>query len=231
MTEVGPNRQQCLGRSSRTTRRANHFVAINLQLWHVYPLSQNILLPDSRKSFLQALPSWPTEGRCATSSTRGGMRWTPAALKTISACWRTAKSCGPDTPTLGVKSAEDDSAGDGSKRARSPGRARRKPLKPLRGECRMFSGVTVVTTLACLFYFTCEAAGASSTRHSLRPPNRGLKEISDKPRAHRAARRRGCVSTSLRGANATKQSILVAPWIASRSLSSGRASARPVGSQ
>ena len=101
------------------------------------------------------------------------------------------------------------SAGDGSKRARSPGRARRKPLKPLRGECRMFSGVTVVTTLACLFYFTCEAAGASSIRHSLRPPNRGLKEISDKPRAHRAARRRGCVSTSLRGAKATKQSILV----------------------
>src|SRR6478609_6200967 len=82
MTEVGPNRQQCLGRSSRTTRRANHFVAINLQLWHVYPLSQNILLPDSRKSFLQALPSWPTEGRCATSSTRDGMRWTLAALKT-----------------------------------------------------------------------------------------------------------------------------------------------------
>ena len=23
-----------------------------------------------------------------------------------SACWRTAKSCGPDTPTLGVKSAK-----------------------------------------------------------------------------------------------------------------------------
>jgi hypothetical protein len=29
-------------------------------------------------------------------------------------------------------------ADDGGKRARSPGRARRKPLKPLRGECRMF---------------------------------------------------------------------------------------------
>ena len=69
------------------------------------------------------------------------------------------------------------SAGDGSKRARSPGRARRKPLKPLRGECRMFSGVTVVTTLACLFYFTCEAAGASSTRHSLRPPNGGTRKF------------------------------------------------------
>ena len=34
--------------------------------------------------------------------------------------------------------------------SRSPGRARRKPLKPLRGECRAFSGVTVVTTVCFL---------------------------------------------------------------------------------
>src|SRR5450755_2330350 len=33
------------------------------------------------------------------------------------------------------------------------------------------SGVTVVTTLVCSFYFACEAAGASSARHSLRPLN------------------------------------------------------------
>jgi hypothetical protein len=31
------------------------------------------------------------------------------------------------------------------------------------------SGVTVVTTLVCLFFITHEAAGASSARHSLRP--------------------------------------------------------------
>src|SRR5260370_41128004 len=31
------------------------------------------------------------------------------------------------------------------------------------------SGVTVVTMLVCLFYLACEAAGASSARHSLRP--------------------------------------------------------------
>src|ERR1700723_1929268 len=42
-------------------------------------------------------------------------------------------------------------AGDGDKQARSPGRARRNPSKPLRGECRAFSGVTVVTTLVCFF--------------------------------------------------------------------------------
>ena len=33
----------------------------------------------------------------------------------------------------------------------------------------MISGVTVVTTLVCLFFITHEAAGASCARHSLRP--------------------------------------------------------------
>jgi hypothetical protein len=56
---------------------------------------------------------------------------------------------------------------DGGKKARSPGRARRKPLKPLRRECRSF-GVPVVTN-SCVFHFTHEAAGALSARHSPRP--------------------------------------------------------------
>src|SRR6266851_2089303 len=79
---------------------------------------------------------------------------------------RTAKSCGPDTPTL--VSSRRATADDGGKQARSPGRARRKPLKPLRGECRAFSGVTVVTN-ARVYYSTRAAAGASGARHSLRP--------------------------------------------------------------
>ena len=64
-------------------------------------------------------------------------------------------------------------AGDGGKKARSPGRARRKPLKPLRGECRVISGVTVVTLLAWLVFLPCQAAGALGARHSLRPLFRG----------------------------------------------------------
>jgi hypothetical protein len=67
---------------------------------------------------------------------------------------RTAKSCGPDAPTLasslrscvgptGLR--QDISADDGGKRARSPGRARRKPLKPLRAGTPGDSGVLVVT--------------------------------------------------------------------------------------
>ena len=48
---------------------------------------------------------------------------------------------------------------DGDKKARSPGRARRKPLKPLRRECRVFSGVTAVTN-ARVYYTPRAAAGA-----------------------------------------------------------------------
>src|SRR3984893_9647894 len=42
------------------------------------------------------------------------------------------------TPRRWCQACGKYSAGDGGKRARSPGRARRKPLKPLRGECRVF---------------------------------------------------------------------------------------------
>src|SRR6267154_1488445 len=68
---------------------------------------------------------------------------------------RTAKSCGPDAPTLASSFAEvcwpdravtkPYSADDGGKRARSPGRARHKPLKPLRAGMPGDSGVLVVT--------------------------------------------------------------------------------------
>jgi len=71
---------------------------------------------------------------------------------------RTAKSCGPDAPTLasslrsqvgptGLR--QNISAGDGGKTARSPGRARRKPLKPLRAGTSGDSGVLVYS---CAFY-------------------------------------------------------------------------------
>ena len=52
--------------------------------------------------------------------------------------------------------------------ANKPGhRARRKPLKPMRGECRV--NRCDRGDYSCAFYFAHEAAGASSARHSLRP--------------------------------------------------------------
>ena len=53
------------------------------------------------------------------------------------AALRTEKSCGPDAPTLASSLAEAISQGDGGKKARSPGRARYKLLKPLRREGRV----------------------------------------------------------------------------------------------
>src|SRR6266478_3375145 len=74
------------------------------------------------------------------------------------------------------------------------------------------SGVTVVTMLVCLFYFAYEAAGASSARHSLRPLfSERRNDFANLGRI--APRDRGDLfleigATSLRGAKATKQSIL-----------------------
>jgi hypothetical protein len=60
---------------------------------------------------------------------------------------RTAKSCGPDAST--PASSLQGSASDGDKKARSPGRARYKPLKPSRAGMPGDPGATVVTMLAC----------------------------------------------------------------------------------
>jgi hypothetical protein len=63
-----------------------------------------------------------------------------------------------------------NSVNDGGKKARSPGRARRKPLKPLRAGMPGDSGELAVNTrvhlpLPCAH----EAAGSLGTRHSPRP--------------------------------------------------------------
>jgi len=71
-------------------------------------------------------------------------------------------------PDAGVKFADENSASEGGKKARSPGRARRTPLKPLRAGMPGDPGATVVTN-ARAFYTTRAATGASGTRHSPRP--------------------------------------------------------------
>jgi hypothetical protein len=151
---------------------------------------------------------------------------------------RTAKSCGPDAPTLASSSRsrvgptglrQNISVGDGGKQARSPGRARRKPLKPLRAGMSGDSGVLVVTrvrstTTKCTRGRGCNGHPAFPT------PSKGAK-TQVTPRAHSVARAKSCLDVIARSA-ATKQSILslrrvdcfAEPVI-------GRAFARPVGSQ
>src|SRR5229473_8249808 len=107
---------------------------------------------------------------------------------------RTAKSCGPDAPTLasslrrhvgptGLRHAL--SADDGGNQARSPGRARRKPLKPLRAGMPGDPGATVVKTrvLSTLRTRGCGVQRAPGIPHALKGA-----ETTATPRAHCAAR-------------------------------------------
>jgi hypothetical protein len=96
------------------------------------------------------------------------MRWTRAALVTNSAgCGRRSRVV--LTPRRWRQVLREDAQDDGDKKARSPGRARNKLLKPLRAGMPGDSGGPVVTMLVCFIYFAREAAGALGTRHSPRP--------------------------------------------------------------
>ena len=100
------------------------------------PLCKNISLPTAPKSVHCARRLVPKRGGSRSSRTRGGMRWTLMARLTNGA-ERGRRSRVVLTPRRWRQVGGSNSAGDGDKKARSPGRARRKPLKPLRGECRV----------------------------------------------------------------------------------------------
>jgi hypothetical protein len=112
------------------------------------PISTDLpVVPICRRKFglrcranhqhLSARPVPAERGVSRSSQNVGrGMRWTLWRDRRTRSR-RTAKSCGPDISTPISSLQDDDLAGDGDKQARSPGRARRKPLKPLRGECRV----------------------------------------------------------------------------------------------
>src|ERR1700733_12136018 len=114
------------------------------------PVCKNSFIPFRGNSPAYLSLSRPFGGAARDRHGRGtgcgGRGWRQRRL-VLEADGEVVWSCRPDP---GGKPAEL-SAGDGGKQARSPGRARRKPLKPLRRECRVFSGVTVVTTLVCFF--------------------------------------------------------------------------------
>src|ERR1700716_3064179 len=130
---------------------------------------------------------------------------------------RTAKSCGPDAPTLASSSrmlcrpyrarTQRWFAGDGGKRARSPGRARRKPLKPLRAGMPGDSGVLVFTRVRSTTIIAHETAGALGIRHSPRPRGGGDFMHSSGAFAPRD-RERMFAFVVIARSEATKQSIL-----------------------
>jgi len=87
-------------------------------------------------------------------------------------CWRQVRGGKSAQPGLDMPYP----LSDGGKRARSPGRARRKPLKPLRAGMPGDSGVLVVTRVRSTTIIAHETAGALGIRHSPRPLSGGKYE-------------------------------------------------------
>jgi hypothetical protein len=98
-------------------------------------------------------------GVSRSSRTRSGMRWTRMVLLTR-APFRGRRSRVVLTPRRRRQVGGSNSADDGDKQARSPGRARRKPLKPLRAGMPGDPGATVVTCLRA-FYFCTQGCGCN----------------------------------------------------------------------
>jgi hypothetical protein len=175
---------------------------------------KNISVPTHPKSHLELFASHPTRGayhdrhgRGEGCGGRGSVRretWVAGRVgeRPVSdqqhadeRCCGVRRSRVVLTPrrwrqVRGVKSAQPGldktyPLDDGGKRARSPGRARRKPLKPLRAGTPGDSGVLVVTRVRSTNTSAHEAAGATGIRRS---PRLLWAEDSSTPRAHRAAR-------------------------------------------
>src|SRR5207248_7767603 len=70
---------------------------------------------------------------------------------------RTAKSCGSDAPMLASSLREEAQMTVSNKLV--TGKSTKETVKPLRGECRVISGVTVVTTLVCFVLFCTRGFG------------------------------------------------------------------------
>jgi len=156
------------------------------------PFRKKILVLFQPKSLLQrAIPS-RLRGRIAIVTDVGyGMRWTRQCQKTNDVA-RGRRSRVVLTPRRWRQVGGRDFTGDGDNKARSPGRARRKPLKPLRRE----AGCPVNLWSNSRVFSTREAAGATGTRLSLLPslgspaPSDFSRASSFIARTHRAARSR-----------------------------------------
>ncbi len=144
-------------------------------------------------------PAPHQEGRIAIVTTRGLRDAMDALLRMRrSASRRTAKPCGPGLPTLRSSSATRfaERRGLSSPVPRGERGISRSTIVQGMPDC---FGVPVVTTRV-LSTFVREAAGATNTRHSLRPPCfRGCDGCS-KTRADHAAGMLAFGNSSLRGA-------------------------------
>ena len=194
---AGRSGTRSLDRSGSSALRAEGDLLNRIKLiWVVQsPLQKFFAFRLTQISCISLAIPAHTKGRFAIVTNVGlGMRWTREALLTSALILRTVKSCGPDAPTLA--SSREIFAGEGGNKARSPGRARSKPLTPSRAGMPGDPGATVVTN-ARAYYSSRAAAGASGTRHSPLPSwgsaTPSWAKNSCITRAHCVARWRRCV--------------------------------------
>jgi hypothetical protein len=139
-----------------------------------------------------------TEGRFAIVTNVGqGVRWTQAALLTRALpCGRRSRVV--LTPQWLASSSREAKllGGDGDNKARSPRRARRKPLKPIACGNAGCSGATVVTNARAYYHYR---RGCGCNGHPAFPtPSISGRRIQATTRTHRAAGWRMCILSSLR---------------------------------
>src|ERR1700758_2659525 len=128
------------------------------------------------------------------------MRWTRGRSARIARgrrhSLRTAKACRPGALAAGAKFAEDDPQATVTQKPVSPGRARYRPLTPLRRECRCFGFICGDYTCV-LSAIAHKAAGA--VEHPAFPAPSSLE--AREPFLTRTQSRRGkanlCLNTSL----------------------------------
>ena len=158
-----------------------------------------------------------TKGRFAIVTNVGqGMRWTRVARLT------SALHCGRRsrvvlTPRRWRQVGERNFTDDGGKQARSPGRARNKPLKPSRAGMPGDPGATVVTN-ACAFYHYARGCGCNG--HPAFPTPLIWAKNTCTTRAYRAA---GCGAVLRAGATSFRGDAQLEP----ESRDSGSALAHP----
>jgi hypothetical protein len=137
-------------------RQSEFLEAIQSDLGRPVPFAKIFQFTSDPNHFYISRHPGPHEGAFRDRHERRvGMRWTRVALLTR------AHPCGRRsrvvlTPRRWRQVGDDAShhADDGGKKARSPGRARRKPLKPLRAGMPGDPGATVVTNACVLLLYT-----------------------------------------------------------------------------
>src|SRR5258705_8681692 len=109
---------------------------------------------------------------------------------------RTAKSCGSDAPMLASSLREEAQATVSNKPGHRGERevSRKTIARGMPGE----TGVTVVTTLVCLFFYHTRDCGCIERPAFPAPSDIKGTRNSGKPRAKAAARSRSCVSRRVR---------------------------------